>query len=122
MEQPPGFVAQGESSGLVCHLCKSLYGLKQSSRVWLGKFSKVVQKFGMTCIEVYHSIFYRHFSVGCIYLVVYVDDIILTGSDHHDISQVKQHLCQHFLTKDLGKLGYFLGIEVAQSNTSIVIS
>ena len=66
--------------------------------------------------------FYRHLSVGCIYVVVYVDDIVLTGSDHHGISQVKQHLCQHFQTKDLGKLRYFLGIEVAQSNTGIVIS
>ena len=53
MEQPPGFVAQGESSGLVCSLCKSLYGLKQSSRAWFGKFS-VVKEFGMTCNEVDH--------------------------------------------------------------------
>ena len=76
----------------------------------------------MTRSEGDHSVFYRHSSAGCIYLVVYVDDIVLTGSDHHGISQVKQHLCQHFQTKDLGKLRYFLGIEVAQSNTGIVIS
>jgi len=76
----------------------------------------------MTRIKADHSVFYCHSSVGCIYLIVYVDDILLTGSDHHGISQVKQHLCQHFQTKDLGKLIYFLGIEVAQSNTGIVIS
>jgi len=76
----------------------------------------------MTRSEVDHSVFYHHSSVGCIYLVVYVDDIVLTHSDHHDILQVKQHLCQHFVTKDLGKLKYFLGIEVAQSNNGIVIS
>jgi len=76
----------------------------------------------MTRIEADHSVFYRHSSAGCIYLVVYLDDIVLTGSDHHGISQVKQHLYQHFQTKDLGKLRYFLGIEVAQSNTGIVIS
>jgi len=120
MEQPPGFVAEGESSRLVYCLCKSLYGLKQSH--WFGKFSNVVQQFGMTRSEGDHSVFYRHSSVGCIYLVVYVDNIVLTGSDHHGISQVKQHLCQHFQTKDLGKLRYFLGIEVAQSNIGIVIS
>ena len=107
MEQPPDFVAQGESSRLVCHLCKSLYGLKQSPRAWFGKFSNVVQQFGMTRNEADHSVFYRHSSAGCIYLVVYVNDIVLTGSDHHGISQVKQHLCQHFQTKDLGKLRYF---------------
>jgi len=69
-----------------------------------------------------HSVFYHHSSAGCIYLVVYVDDIVLTDSDHHGISQVKQHLCQHFQTKDLGKLKYFLGIEIAQSSTGIAIS
>ena len=67
-----------------------------------------------------HSVLYRHSSVGCIYLVVYVDDIVLTSSDHHGISQIKQHFCQYFQTKDLAKLRYFLGIEVAQSNTGIV--
>ena len=89
MDQPLGFVAQGESSGLVCHLRKSLYGLKQSPRAWFGKFSSVVKEFGMTCIEVDHSIFYHHLNTGCIYLVVYVNDIVLTGSDHHGISQLK---------------------------------
>ena len=46
MEQPLGFVSQGES-GLVCRLRRSLYGLKQSPRAWFGHFSSIVQKFGM---------------------------------------------------------------------------
>ena len=46
MEQPPGFVAQGES-GLVCWLRHSRYGLKQSPRAWFDRFSSVVQEFGM---------------------------------------------------------------------------
>ena len=54
--------------------------------------------------------------------MVYVDDIVLTGSYHHDTSQIKQHICHHFQTKDLGKLRYVLRIEVAQSNNGIVIS
>ena len=107
---------------MVCRLRKSLYGLKQSLRAWFRTFSNVVQQFGMTCSEADHSDFYRHSSGECIYLVVYVDDIVFTISDHHDISQVKQHLCQHFHTKDLGKLKYFLRIDVAQSNTGVVIS
>ena len=48
MEQPPGFVAQGESS-LVCRLRRSPYGLKQSPRAWFGRFSSVVQEFGCYC-------------------------------------------------------------------------
>ena len=85
MEQPPGFVAQGES-GLVCRLRRSLYGLKQSPRVWFGRFSSVVQEFGMLRSTADHSIFYHHNSSGqCIYLVVYVDDIVITGSDQDGI-------------------------------------
>ncbi|RVW96741.1 Retrovirus-related Pol polyprotein from transposon TNT 1-94 [Vitis vinifera] len=59
MEQPPDFVAQGESD-LVCKLRRSLYGLKQSPRAWFGRFSSVVQKFGMLRSEADHSVFYHH--------------------------------------------------------------
>ena len=76
----------------------------------------------MTQSEADHSIFYRHSSTSCIYVVIYVDDIVITGNDHLEISQVKQHLFKHFKIKDLGKLKYFLGIEVAQSKDGIIIS
>ena len=70
-----------------------------------------------------HSVFYHHSSTGkCIYLIVYVDDIVITGTDQDGIQKLKQHLFSHFQTKDLGKLKYFLGIEVAQSNSGVVIS
>nr|CAN77210.1 hypothetical protein VITISV_000141 [Vitis vinifera] len=122
MEQPPGFVTQGES-GLVCRLRRSLYGLKQSPRAWFGHFSSVVQEFGMLRSTADHSVFYHHNSLGqCIYLVVYVDDIIITGSDEDGIQKLKQHLFTHFQTKDLGKLKYFLGIEIAQSSFVVVLS
>ncbi|RVW91047.1 Retrovirus-related Pol polyprotein from transposon TNT 1-94 [Vitis vinifera] len=122
MEQPPGFVAQGES-GLVCRLRRSLYGLKQSPRAWFSRFSSVVQEFGMLRSTADHSVFYHHNSLGqCIYLVVYVDDIVITGSDQDGIQKLKQHLFTHFQTKDLGKLKYFLGIEIAQSSSGVVLS
>ncbi|RVX14649.1 Retrovirus-related Pol polyprotein from transposon RE1 [Vitis vinifera] len=92
MEQPPGFVAQGES-GLVCRLRRSLYGLKQSPRAWFSRFSSVVQEFGM-----------------------------LRSSSQDGIQKLKQHLFTHFQTKDLGKLKYFLGIEIAQSSSGVVLS
>ncbi|RVW21529.1 Retrovirus-related Pol polyprotein from transposon TNT 1-94 [Vitis vinifera] len=91
MEQPPGFVAQGES--------------------------------GLVCSTADHSVFYHHNSLGqCIYLVVYVDDIVITGSDQDGIQKLKQHLFTHFQIKDLGKLKYFLGIEIAQSSSGVVLS
>ncbi|RVW34472.1 Retrovirus-related Pol polyprotein from transposon RE2 [Vitis vinifera] len=63
MEQPPGFVAQGES-GLVCRLRRSLYGLKQSPRAWFSRFSSVVQEFDMFRSTANHSVFYHHNSSG----------------------------------------------------------
>ncbi|RVW40927.1 Retrovirus-related Pol polyprotein from transposon TNT 1-94 [Vitis vinifera] len=63
MEQPPGFVAQGES-GLVCRLRRSLYGLKQSPRAWFSRFSSVVQEFGMLRSTADHSVFYHYNSLG----------------------------------------------------------
>ena len=69
-----------------------------------------------------HYVFYRHSAPGrCIYLVVYVD-IVITGNDQDGITDLKQHLFKHFWTKDLGRLKYFQGIEVAQSRLGIVIS
>ena len=122
MEQLHGFVAQGET-GLVCNLRHSLYGLKQSPRAWFNRFSSMVQEFGMIRSTADHSIFYYHTSTGqCIYFIVYVDDIVITGNDQDGIRKLKQHLFNHFQTKDLGKLKYFLGIEVAQSNSGVVIS
>ena len=122
MEQPPGFVAQGEF-GLVCKLHCSLYGLKQSLRAWFSRFSSVVQEFGMIRSAADHSVFYHHSFTGkCIHLIVYVDDIVITGTDQDGIQKLKQHLFNHFQTKDLGKLKYFLGIKVAQSNSGVVIS
>ena len=109
MEQPPDFVAQGEY-GLVCKQRRSLYRLKH----WFSPFSSVVQEFDMIKTTIDHSIFYHHTSTGqCIYLIVYVDDIVIIGSDQDGIQKLKQHLFRHFKKKNLGKLKYFLGTEVA---------
>ena len=76
MEQPSGFVAQGEF-GLVCKLRRSLYGLKQSPRARFIRFSSVVHDFGMIQSITDHSVF---LCGQCIYLIVYVDDIVIIGN------------------------------------------
>ena len=82
-----------------------------------------MEAFGLKCSEADHSIFYCHASLGkCVYLVIYVDDIVITGNDVAKISQLKMHLSSHFQTKDLGSLKYFLGIDVALSQEGIVVS
>ncbi|KAJ9672812.1 hypothetical protein PVL29_026160 [Vitis rotundifolia] len=121
MEQPPGFVAQGEYEK-VCCLKKTLYGLKQSPRAWFGKFSKEIQEFGMNKSKKDHSIFYKKSAAGIILLVVYVDDIVITRNDHARISNLKVFMHSKFHTKDLGELKYFLGIEVSRSKKGMFLS
>ncbi|KAJ9180876.1 hypothetical protein P3X46_009068, partial [Hevea brasiliensis] len=100
----------------------SLYGLKQSPRAWFGRFSEAVQEFGMQKSKCDHSVFYRQSEAGLILLVVYVDDIVITGSDSAGISSLKTFLQTQFQTKDLGLLKYFLGIEVMRSKKGIFLS
>ena len=79
--------------------------------------------FGITQSTSDHSVFYPHTSLReCIYLIVYMDDIVITDSDQDGIWKLKQHLFNHFQTKDLEKLKYFLEIKIAQSNSNVVMS
>ena len=121
MEQPPKFVAQRES-GKVCRLHKAIYDLKQSPRAWFGKFSEVVLKFGLQRCHSDHSVFSHTFDRRKILLIVYVDDIIITEDDKQGIDDLKRYLQNSFRTKDLGKLRYFLDIEVARSKEGISLS
>ena len=82
MDPPPGFRAEGEYSGKVCHLSKSLYGLKQSPRAWFNRFSDVVLSMSFTRCQSDHTCFiWRRSNNRCTILSVYVDDIIITGND-----------------------------------------
>ena len=77
----------------------------------------------MTRSTANHSVFYHHTSSRkCIYLIVYGDDIVITGNDQDGIQRLKQHLFSHFQTKDLRKLKYFLGIEIVQSKSGVVMN
>ena len=96
--------------------------MKQSPRAWFGKFSQVVEEFGKQKSKSDHSVFYRNSISGIILLVVYVDNIVITGSDSKGISSLKFFLQSQFHTKDLGMLRYFLGIEVMRSKHRIFLS
>ncbi|XP_059638675.1 uncharacterized mitochondrial protein AtMg00810-like [Cornus florida] len=72
--------------------------------------------------QVDHSFFFKKTKRGIVILVVYIDDIVITGSVKDGIQVLIHHLSSSFLTKDLGKLRYFLGIEVARSKQGISLS
>ena len=77
----------------------------------------------MTQSTSYHSVFNHHTSSGeCIYLIVYVDNIIIISSDQDGIQKLKQYLFNHFQTKDVSKLKYFMWIEIVKSNSDVVMS
>ena len=121
MEIPPGF-SSAETTGKVCRLKKSLYGLKQSPRAWFDKFRRAVCDMGYRQCNGDHTVFYRHFKGKITILAVYVDDIIITGDDEGEIARLKKCLSKAFEVKDLGRLKYFLGIEVARSAKGIALS
>ena len=96
--------------------------MKHSPHTWFDKFSQVIEKFGMQKSKFDHFVFYKNSKVGIILLVVYVDDIVIIGSDMEDISSLKSFLHGQFHTKDLGMLKYFLGVEVRWSKHGILLS
>ena len=82
----------------------------------------MIEKFSLQKSKPDHFVFYRNTQVGIILLVVYVDDIVITGNDMASISSLKSFLHSLFHTKDLGMLKYFLGVEVIRSKHGIFLS
>ncbi len=122
MSLPPGFK---ERLGVdkVCRLRKSLYGLKQSSRAWFERFGRAVRGRGYCQSQANHIMFYKHSKEDKIaILIVYVDDIILTGDDSVELKKLKERLADEFEIKDLGALKYFLIMEFAKSKEGIFVN
>uniref|UniRef100_A0A3Q7JC68 Reverse transcriptase Ty1/copia-type domain-containing protein n=1 Tax=Solanum lycopersicum TaxID=4081 RepID=A0A3Q7JC68_SOLLC len=106
----------------VCRLSKALYGLKQAPRAWFLKLKTFLLSHGYTCCYSDSSLFVRHTPSSTTYLLVYVDDIIIKGSDPSYISSFTQSLDLEFSLKDLGNLSFFLGIEVSRVRSGMHLS
>ncbi|WVZ03717.1 hypothetical protein V8G54_024523 [Vigna mungo] len=100
------------SPNTVCKLKRSLYGLKQAPRVWFEKFRSTLLGFSFNQSQYDPSVFLQRTPKGIVILLVYVDDIVVTGSDQDVIYRIKQMLHSNFHMKELGHLNYFLGLEV----------
>lgn len=97
-------------------MTKSLYGLKQASRQWYEKLASYLLTIGFIQSQADNSLFIKKIEKSFIALLVYVDDIILIGDDMHEINIMKNLLNVTFKIKDLGKLKYFLGLEIARTH------
>ncbi|KAM7472186.1 hypothetical protein LguiA_010369 [Lonicera macranthoides] len=122
MAQPGEFINPTHSY-LVCKLNKSLYGLKQAPRAWNDKFTQFLPTLGFVASHADPSLFIKSCSSNSwVYLLLYVDDIILSGSSESAIQSVKDALQQQFDMKDLGKLHYFLGSEINYTPLGLLIN
>ena len=121
MELPPGF-DKGKDVDKVCKPKKSLYGPKQLSRAWFDRFARAVKQQGYKQAQTDHTLFLKHAGNKATMIIVYVDDIILTGDDEDEMARLKKSFANEFEIKDLGQSRYFLGIEVLRNRSGIFVS
>jgi histone deacetylase 1/2 len=121
MRQPPGFEDASRPTHL-CRLDKALYGLKQAPRAWHARLSSVLGSLGFTSSKADTSLFILRHPGITIYLLVYVDDIIVVSSSDTVIARLIHQLRGAFALKDLGRLHYFLGIEVQFCADSLLLT
>ncbi|GKD62640.1 retrovirus-related pol polyprotein from transposon TNT 1-94 [Tanacetum coccineum] len=107
---------------LVCKMKKSLYGLKQANRQWFIKLIDFLKVFGFHQSYADTSLFTLTNGSSFTALLIYVDDILLTGNDTATIKLIKQQLNLTFSIKDLQSLHYYLGVEILQNSTGLVMS
>lgn len=106
----------------MCKLLKSLYGLKQAPRAWFECFTSHLLSLGFVTSFADTSLFIRKAGASITYLLLYVDDIIVTGNDPSYITDLLFKLKLKFGMTDLGSLKYFLGLEVNSTIVGILVS
>uniref|UniRef100_A0A2N9I718 Integrase catalytic domain-containing protein n=1 Tax=Fagus sylvatica TaxID=28930 RepID=A0A2N9I718_FAGSY len=121
MQQPPGFVDQDHPS-YVCKLRKAIYGLKQAPRAWYHELRTFLLHSGFKNSHADTSLFVLTTAGQKMYILVYVDDLIITGDNTKMIDSFVDGLAHRFSIKDLGQLSYFLGVEVVPNQQGILLS
>lgn len=121
IKQPPGFEDKAHPE-YVCLLHKAIYGLKQAPRAWFDKFISFLLEFGFKCNVKNLSLFVYQKEKYVIFLLLYVDDMVLTGNNNDLIQQLLQALKKKFRMKDMGPLSYFLGIQAHFTATGLFLN
>nr|GEW95946.1 hypothetical protein [Tanacetum cinerariifolium] len=121
MKQPLGF-SDPQRPNHVCLLHKSLYGLKQAPRVWFERLSMPLFDLGFNGPKTNLFLFIYSHGDTLLYILVYVDDIIVTSNNKGTIDNIIYQLRSAFALKDLGSLNYFLGIEIVPHVPGILLS
>jgi hypothetical protein len=120
MEQPDGYISQAHPKH-VCKLKKALYGLKQALRAWYGKIAEYLQFCGYFASNLDSSLFVKKQSKVRVIVLLYIDDMIVTGNNDEEITRLRTELSIRFEMKDLGELSHFLGFEVSSLKGGIFV-
>ena len=112
VQQPKGFVS---NPSLVCRLKKSLYGLKQAPMAWYAKIDGFLLSLIFVQCKYNTNVYLKLIHGYLMIIVLYVDDLLITGSSKKDISSLKDAMNHSLFMTDLGLLIQFLGLEIAQS-------
>ncbi|CAH9136574.1 unnamed protein product, partial [Cuscuta epithymum] len=121
MRQPPGFV-HPQFPHHICRLRKAIYGLKQAPRAWFYRFSSFLLTHGFVCSKSDNSLFIFRQGSTILYLLLYVDDIIITGNSPSFINTFISCLGRYFAMKDLGDLHFFLGVQAVRHSKGLFLS
>ncbi|KAG7599886.1 Zinc finger CCHC-type [Arabidopsis suecica] len=116
--QPEGYVTEGAEEK-VYKLHKALYGLKQAPRAWNNKLNQILMELQFVKCSKEPSLYQKRDNENLLVVAVYVDDLLVTGSSLNMIINFKKGMAEKFEMSDLGKLTYYLGIEVIQSKDGI---
>ncbi|KAL8156075.1 hypothetical protein AgCh_001234 [Apium graveolens] len=122
MDLPLGYKLSPTTAGLVCRLIKSIYGLRQASRQWNEKLSDFLVAFGFTQSLTDYALFTHKIDSMFTVVVVYVDDILVTGNNLSMIHSLKAALNDKFSIKDLGEAKYYLGLEISRTDKGVMLS
>ena len=121
MRQPPGFVNPDQPHHL-CRLVKALYGLKQPPRAWHARLGAALRAHGFVPSTADTSPFILQRPEVTMYILVYVDDIILVSSSAAATDRLVSSPSAEFAVKELGRLHYFLGLEVFHSDGGLTLT
>ncbi|RVX02180.1 Retrovirus-related Pol polyprotein from transposon TNT 1-94 [Vitis vinifera] len=120
MKQPEGFITYGQEH-LLCKLNRSIYGLKQASRSWNTCFDQTIKTFGFDQCHDESCVYKKWNGKKVVFLVLYVDDILLIGNCISMLTSVKDWLSQRFDMKDLGEAAHILGIKLMRNRKKRMI-
>ena len=121
VQQPPGFIVKGREQQ-VYRLRKALYGLKQAPKAWNRRIDSFLHKLSFTKCTVEHGVYVRESEhEGLLIVCLYVDDLLVTGSNLKEIEVFKKVMEAEFEMTDLGKLSYFLGMEFTYTPAGLIM-